>query len=315
MSNILTITFSPAIDKSSTVPSLVPEKKLRCTEPVLDPGGGGVNVARAIIKLGGQATALYPAGGYTGNFFNQLLEKEQVPGIVVETAAYTRENFVITDLSTNQQYRFGMPGTPLTEPEWKKMLEEIDRFPEPAYIVASGSLPPGVPDDIFGRIAHLAKKKKARFIADTSGDALRAAAQEGVYLLKPNLSELSTLAGKKYVEAEEVDDAAREIIEKGNCEVVVVSLGAAGAQLVSRDTEKRIHSPKVKSMTTVGAGDSMVGGIVYALTKGMDLISAVQYGVACGTAATMNAGTSLFKPADVHRLFDYMKKTQGSSPA
>lgn len=308
MSKVLTVTFSPAIDKSSTVPSLLPEKKLRCTEPVLDPGGGGVNVARAMIKLGGLATALYPAGGYTGKFFIQLLEKEQVPSIVVETEAYTRENFVITDVSSNQQYRFGMPGTPLTEKEWKKMLEEIEKFPEPDYIVASGSLPPGVPTDIFGQIAQIAKKNNARFIADTSGDALIAAANEGVYLLKPNLSELSTLAGKKYVEVEEVDDAARKIIEKGNCEVVVVSLGAAGAQLVSRETEKRIVSPKVKTMTTVGAGDSMVGGIVYALTKGMDLTSAVQYGVACGTAATMNAGTSLFKPADVHRLFDYMKK-------
>jgi 6-phosphofructokinase 2 len=125
MQNIVTITFSPSIDKSTSVPKLLPEKKLRCSQPVLDPGGGGINVARAIKKLGGEALAIYPAGGFTGQAFNALLAREGVTARVIEAAADTRENIVVLDESTNQQYRFGMPGTPVTEEEWQLMLQVI----------------------------------------------------------------------------------------------------------------------------------------------------------------------------------------------
>jgi len=144
MPSIVTITFSPCIDKSTSIPRLMPERKLRCAVPVLEPGGGGINVARAIQKLGGSAVALFPAGGYTGKYFIELLEKERVPSILVETKNETRENIVVRENETNLQYRFVMPGASLSEKEAQLCLQIIQQLqPAPDYIVASGSLPPG----------------------------------------------------------------------------------------------------------------------------------------------------------------------------
>ncbi len=303
MHTIITITFSPCIDKSTSVPSLIPEKKLKCTAPILEPGGGGINVARAIHKLGGKATAIFPSGGYTGKFFNHLLEKEMIPSVIIESGNETRENIIVLDESTNDQYRFGMPGTVLSEPEWKQCLKAVEEIKDVEFIIASGSLPPGVPENIYARLAKIAKSKNAKFIVDTSGEALQHAADEGVYLLKPNLGELSSLAGKKELQQDEVTDIARDIIAKGQCEVMVVSMGASGAMLVTNDVSEIFTPPQVKRISTVGAGDSMVAGIVYYLSIGKTLAAAVQYGVACGTAATLNPGTALCKKADADRLY------------
>jgi 6-phosphofructokinase 2 len=174
--------------------------------------------------------------------------------------------------------------------------------------VASGSLPPGIPEDFIGQLATLAKKQGARFIADTSGEPLLLAAQQGVFLLKPNMSELCSLVGKSFLEADEVDDAAREVISKGDCEVVVISMGPAGALWVTRDEQEQVPAPVVKKQSTVGAGDSMVAGITWMLAQGKSLREAVRFGVACGTGATMNAGTQLFKKADVEKLYDWINK-------
>lgn len=301
--NIITVTFSPCIDKSASVEKLIPEKKLRCSMPKLEPGGGGINVARAIKKLGGEATAIYPSGGYTGKFFDKLLENEGVPSVVIETENETRENIVVLEESTNQQFRFGMPGTVLKEKEWQDILDAIDQIKDVKFIVVSGSLPPGVPKNVFARIGAIAKNKKAKFIADTSGDPLKYAVDEGVYLIKPNLGELSSLAGKEYLQDDEIAGVAREIINKGKCEAIIVSMGKRGAMLVTKDIIKTISSPPAKKKSTVGAGDSMVAGIVLGLSQNKSLIEAAQYGVACGTAATMNPGTELCKKEDADLLY------------
>lgn len=307
MAGIVTITFSPVIDKSTSIPALVPEKKLKCADPKMEPGGGGINVARAIKKLGGDAVAIYPAGGYSGQYFNQLMRNEGITCEVIEAKAETRENIIVSDESTQLQYRFGMPGTHLEENEWRQILEAAERVADDGFIVASGSLPPGVPPEIFADIAKIAARKNAKLIVDTSGVALQKAARQGVYLLKPNLAELSALVGKESIELDEIDDAAREIIHKGMCEVVVTSLGSGGALLVTKDKEKHIVPPRVKTKSTVGAGDSMVAGIVLHLQKGHDIETAVVYGVACGTAATMNSGTELCKKEDVQKIYEYIR--------
>ena len=309
MPSIITITFSPCIDKSTAVPALVPEKKLICTSPKLEPGGGGINIARAIKKLGGAATAIFPSGGYTGKYFNYLLEKEHINAVIIETANETRENIIVVDQANNNQYRFGMPGTALAETEWRKCLQAIEEISDVEFIIASGSLPPGVPDNIYALLAKIAKTKKAKFIVDTSGDALKQAIAEGVYMLKPNLGELSYLAGKKELQVDEVKNVAREIITKGECEVMVVSMGAAGAMLVTDEIAEIFTPPAVERKSTVGAGDSMVAGIVFYLALGKSLLQAVQYGVACGTAATLNAGTELCKKDDADRLFPLVQSS------
>ncbi|MEO9004529.1 MAG: 1-phosphofructokinase family hexose kinase [Ginsengibacter sp.] len=307
MTDIITITFNPCIDKSTTISALKPEKKLRCTPPVFEPGGGGINVARAIKKLGGEAIAVYPSGGYSGKFLNILLKQEDIPELNIETKQHTRENMIVLDIATNQQYRFGMPGQELSEEEWQRCLQTIEESSS-QFIVASGSLPPGIPADILAKIAKIAKRQKRKLIVDSSGESLRLAVKEGVYLIKPNLGELSNLVGKEELDMIEIELFSKELILKGNCEVVVVSMGALGAMLISRDSTYKIEAPIVKGQTTVGAGDSMVGGLVLYISQGKSLLEALQYGVACGTAATLNAGTSLCTKEDVDRLYELIRK-------
>jgi 6-phosphofructokinase 2 len=307
MSKIITITFSPCVDKSTSVPSLIPENKLQCTPPELAPGGGGINVARAIKKLGAKATAIFPSGGYTGSFFNYLMQHENVPAVIIKTINETRENIIVLDEATNNQYRFGMPGTELMENEWKACLHAAAEINNVEFIVASGSLPPGTPLNIYAQLARVAKNKKAKLIVDTSGEALSEVLDEGVYLIKPNLTELGMLAGRKKLLPGEVKGFVKEIILKGKCEAVVVSMGADGAMLVTKDITETVTPPTVKRKSTVGAGDSMVAGIVFYLSKGKNLIEAVQYGVACGTAAIINAGTALCNKEDAEKIFKLLQ--------
>ena len=303
MSKILTITFNPAIDKSTSVDNLISEKKLKCTNPKFEPGGGGINVARAIKRLGGESTALYLAGGYTGNYFTELLVKENIQTIAVSCKNHTRENLIVFDEKSKLQYRFGMPGPVINESEWKEVLNTIEKINDIEFIVASGSISEGVPIDIFGRISRIAKLKKIKLIVDSSGDALKESVDEGLYMLKPNINELSFLNGAGELRSEDVEDVARSIISKGKCKFMVISMGAEGAMLITEESTFKITPPKVNSISTVGAGDSMVAGIVQSLSLGRSITESVKYGVSCGTAATMNPGTELCHMNDVEKIY------------
>ena len=303
MSKILTITFNPAIDKSTSVDNLIYEKKLKCTNPKFEPGGGGINVARAIKRLGGESTALYLAGGYTGNYFTELLVKENIQTIAVSCKNHTRENLIVFDEKSKLQYRFGMPGPVINESEWKEVLNTIEKINDIEFIVASGSISEGVPIDIFGRISRIAKLKKIKLIVDSSGDALKESVDEGLFMLKPNINELSFLNGAGELRTEDVEDAAKSIISKGKCKFMVISMGAEGAMLITEESTFKITPPKVNSISTVGAGDSMVAGIVQSLSLGRSITESVKYGVSCGTAATMNPGTELCHMNDVEKIY------------
>lgn len=307
MSKIITITFSPSIDKSAAVSALVPEKKMHCTAPKSEPGGGGINVARVLKMLGSNVLAVFPSGGYTGVHLNQLLQNEKVPFEAIPCKNETRESFAILDEASDKQYRFGMPGSALFENEWTACLKIIDNQKNVDFIVASGSLPLGVPPDIYVRLSKIAKKCHAKFIVDTSGDALKNAVDEGVYLLKPNLEELATLVGTANLKTEDIEAAAKELISRNKCEIIVTSLGAKGAILITKGKTYHVKPPKVTVKSTVGAGDSMVAGIVFGLSIGESLESALQYGVACGTAATMNLGSQLCKKQDVEMLLKILR--------
>lgn len=309
MAKIVTVTFNPCVDKGTSISALAPEKKLSCSPPKFEPGGGGLNVSRALKKIGGSSLAVFPAGGYSGRFLEKLVAAEGVPAKTIDIESHTRENLAVLEETTNQQYRFGMPGPELREAEWQKCLDVLEQEEDTAFIVASGSLARGVPLDVYGKIAVIAKRKGAKLIVDTSGAALKHAVDTGVFLIKPNLAELSSLVGKEEVSVDDVDDAAKEIIHRGQCEVMVVSLGPLGALLVTKDEALQATSPVVKRKSTVGAGDSMVAGMVYYLAQGKSMREVLQYGVACGTAATLNAGTGLCKLEDVERLYNNIRIT------
>jgi 6-phosphofructokinase 2 len=306
---IATITINPAVDKSTTLDKLIPEKKLRCSDLRIEAGGGGINVSKAIEKLGGKSLAMFPSGGANGKLLEKILLENKIPFKSIPVENETRESFTATELSTNAQYRFVMPGGNLNSTELDFCLTAITELnPLPSIIIGSGSLPPGVPDDFFARLAVISKKRGVKLIVDTSGKPLHLAAQEGVYLLKPNLSELCSLVNKDYLQMSEVDEAAKQVIRNGHCEVMVVSMGPAGAMLVTKEIHEKIPAPTVKKLSTVGAGDSMVGGMAWMLEQGKPLLEIVRFGVACGTAATMNAGTQLFKKEDVYRLYEWINQ-------
>jgi 6-phosphofructokinase 2 len=306
---IVTITMNPAVDKSTSIDKLVSEKKMRCSELITEAGGGGINISKAIKELGGDSLAVFPSGGMNGKLIENYLSERQISFKSIPVAHETRENIVVRETDTNSQFRFVMPGAPLSEKEAHACFELLQQLePRPTCIVASGSLPPGLPEDFFAQLGKVVKQLNARYIIDTSGKPLQLAAKEGVYLLKPNLGELSALVGKEHLEVNEVDDAAMEVVKQGSCEVMVVSMGATGALLVTRDGCEHIPTPTVKKQSTVGAGDSMVAGMMWMLSQEKPISEMARFGVACGTAATMNPGTQLFKKEDVYRLYDWINQ-------
>ena len=247
------------------------------------------------------------SGGSTGELLKQLLKKEGVDFQAIETEQWTRENFMVTETSTNAQYRFGMSGPVLSATEKQAFLDTIEHI-KPDFVVASGSLPPQTEANFYEKVAALSKKVNAKLILDTSGESLRLASDEGVFLLKPNIGELCALVGVDTLEMDDVDDAARTLIGNGKCEKVVVSLGPKGALLVTESIVQYVPAPPVKKKSTVGAGDSMVAGMTWALAQGKTDIEMVCWGVACGSAATMNEGTQLFQKNDAERLFKWINK-------
>lgn len=307
MATIITFTPNPCIDKSVSVPALLPDKKLHCAIEQLEPGGGGINVARVIKRLGLPVTAIYPAGGSTGLLLGQLLENEGVNSLKITATRPTRENIILTETGTHKQYRLGMPGEPLTMQEWHHCIQALNEAEDIRYIVVSGSLPDNAPRDLFRQIANIAHEKQAKLVVDSSGESLQMAIRVGVYLVKPNLSELADLAGVKELNEHQVREEAQNLIAAGHCQVVVVSMDARGAILVSEDACFRAIPPVIKPKSSVGAGDSMVGGLVYSLSQGQSLQEALHMGVACGTAAIMNPGTALCRPEEVGLIY---KETQ-----
>jgi 6-phosphofructokinase 2 len=308
---IATLTMNPAIDKSSAVAQVVAEWKLRCDPPVFEPGGGGINVSRAIRKLEGDSVAFYPAGGLAGRMLSDLLAREGLHHRAISIPGATRENFTVLEKSSGRQYRFGMPGPTLQDGEWRRCLEEVaNLLPRIDYLVASGRLPPGVPADFYGQVAKLVKEHKTRLIVDTSGEALRLAVEEGVFLIKPNLREFAELTGREKVDELQEEHLAQELVSTGKCEAVVVSLGAAGVLVASAEGTERVRAPLVPQKSKVGAGDSTVAGIVLALARGKSWREAIRFGVAAGAAAVMTPGTELCRREDVDRLYEQLRQSR-----
>nr|WP_322624603.1 1-phosphofructokinase family hexose kinase [uncultured Flavobacterium sp.] len=308
--SILTITLNPTVDKSTSVDHIKPEKKLRCEKPRYEPGGGGINVSRGLVRLGFDSTAFFPSGGRTGKLLEELLAEENVKTLPASVKAETRENFIVVETSHNGQYRFGMPGEDILPEEADAIFNTITSLsPTPDITVISGSLPPGIDATYIGKLVKALKDKGSLIIADTSGDALTEVLKQGVYLLKPNLGELSTLTGQTELDNDSADEAAKQLVDEGKAEIVVVSLGPQGAYLVSKDECIFVPAPSVKKRSTVGAGDSMVAGMVSVLSRGGSLTEMARMGVACGSAATMAEGTGLFTKENAEKLYKWLSKS------
>lgn len=307
MESVLTLTLSPALDITIEVEEMIAGPKLRSPYVTVDPGGGGINVARGIRRFDGAVEALYCAGGTVGARLEERLEQEGVAQRVVAIRQTTRESFSVWERKTQSLYRFVLPGPELRAEEIRNFLQAVaETSPMPRYWVASGSLPPGVPANFYVQLTELACRHQARLILDTSGPALRAATEAGVYLIKPNQKELSELVGRPSDSEEDWRTDCRKLVEAGKTRIVVLSLGAGGALLTSREQQLRVYSPEVKVQSPVGAGDSFVALLVLKLAQNESLETALKYAVAAGAAAAMTPGTELFHRADVESLYAQM---------
>ncbi|MBF9411501.1 6-phosphofructokinase II [Escherichia coli] len=270
MVRIYTLTLAPSLDSATITPQIYPEGKLRCTAPVFEPGGGGINVARAIAHLGGSATAIFPEGGATGEHLVSLLADENVPVATVEAKDWTRQNLHVHVEASGEQYRFVMPGAALNEDEFRQLEEQV---------------------------------------LEIESEALSAALAIGnIELVKPNQKELSALVNRELTQPDDVRKAAQEIVNSGKAKRVVVSLGPQGALGVDSENCIQVVPPPVKSQSTVGAGDSMVGAMTLKLAENASLEEMVRFGVAAGSAATLNQGTRLCSHDDTQKIYAYLSR-------
>ncbi len=295
--------MNPAVDLSTDTERVVPTNKLRCGAALHDAGGGGINVARVLTRLGGAAHALCPAGGPSGEWLKGRMVDEGLTATFLPMAIETRVSFTVHEQCSGAEYRFVMPGPTLSDTEWRSCLQALmDLNPFPLWVVASGSLPPGVPVDFYAHLARLCRERGAKLVLDAAGTALAAAMVEGVYLVKPNLRELSELVDDPLETPGAWCAAAKGLIDQGAAEVVALTLGHLGAVLATREGVWCADPLALPVVSAVGAGDSFVGGMVWALHDGRPLLDAFAWGVASGSATLLTAGTALCRAEDVRRL-------------
>jgi 6-phosphofructokinase 2 len=301
--------MNPSIDVSFSVEQVRPEEKLRCSQPLFEAGGGGINVSRAVTKLGGNTIAVFASGGSGGELLDKLLSGENINRNPFKIAGETRENITVSEKSSQQQYRFVMPGIKMSEEEWLSAIDSVsaDNL-EADYIVASGSLPPGVPDRFYADLSARMKPAGLKMIVDTKGKPLRLVADQGVYMIKCNLREFQQLCGEELQDEKQILAAGKKLISKSGTENLVITLGAGGCFLVNRENNTHFRSPTVPIRSKVGAGDSMTAGIVLKLAEGEQLCDAVRYGIAAGAAAVMTPGSELCRKEDTERLYKLLKR-------
>lgn len=294
---VRTLTLNPSIDVSSEAEKVEPTRKVRTCCERIDPGGGGINVARVLQRFGTPVEAIFMAGGATGQAFAQLLDREALQQRMVPIADDTRTSLTIHEHSTGKEYRFVPEGPTVTAVEADQCRVAVAEQPCD-YFVASGSLPPGVPDDFYGEVGAIVAQSGARLILDTSGPELAAALGSGhVHLLKASGEELDR-------------QAAAEIVRTGKAEQVALTLGRDGALLISRDGTFFLPTVQTEVVSTVGAGDSFLAGMTHGLARGLEPLEAFRVAVACGAAATLSPGTDLCYPKDVERLLPNVGQPQ-----
>jgi 6-phosphofructokinase 2 len=301
---IVTLTLNPALDMSSAVDTVEPWRKLRAAQIHLHPGGGGINVARAVREMGGNPLVVAALGGHVGSIVADALTDHGIGLQRVRVRGATRQNYAVTERSTGRQFRFVHPAARMARAEWNRCLDAtVEAASDARLVVASSSLPPGVPGDFYAQLAHRLAGIDVPLIVDTSGPALKAVTRAPVLLIKPSVNELGTITGRLLSTDSEIEAAARSLLTNGGCRIVAVSMGDRGAIVVARDVDSIvIRPPAVRVVSTSGAGDSMVAGFAVAFARGSALIDAARLGVAAGTAAVLAEGTALCLRSDVDRL-------------
>jgi 6-phosphofructokinase 2 len=308
---IVTVTLTPTVDLSSEAERVEPIHKVRTTNDRFDPGGGGINVARVVTELGGAVLAVGTRGGVTGALLDELLDREGIRRRLLPSAAQTRLSHVVHERATGLEYRFVPAGQPLAPEEYDALVEVLEGI-EFRYLVASGSMPPGAPTDILARIGGVAARKRARFVLDSSGQALKdTLGKTDVHLVKPSIGELEGYLGRKLADPQEQEKAALDMVRAGIAEIVAVTLGRHGAILAACGRVLRMPAAEVEVRSAVGAGDSFLAAMTLALSGRQSVSNAFMFGIAAGSAAVLTPGTQLCRRSDVERIYAEMAIVHG----
>lgn len=287
--------MSPSVDLFGTTERLLDESKTRCQETAREPGGGGINVARNLHRLGADVLAVFPRGGANGDSLERLLRAEGLPCMGISVDTETRQNLALTVTDTGTMYHFVFPAPALKDQDLQLCLDTITSTePVPEFLVLSGSLPMAAPSDFYGRVTHAAKANNIKVVLDVSGAALQAPLDEGVYLAKLNRKEFVQLGYTGPEETEAQLDAMEEMVARGYADILVVTLGPKGALLVSRFGDRgALTPPPTDIVSHVGAGDSFVALMTYHLYRGKPVLEAFRYGVSAATASVKTAGNQI----------------------
>ena len=316
MHDLATLTLNPAVDVSTRVACVAPVHKLRCSAGVWHPGGGGINVARVAHRLGSRAVAVYPCGGVMGQALQTLLSHDQLPQHPVTTGQETRQNFSVHETDTGQDFRFVLPGPELSDQELQACTNAwLQHVSEATHAVISGSLPLGVADDVYARLAQRVQAQGRRVILDASGAALQQALKVGVEMVKPSLRELSELVGHPLPDLSAWREAAASLVEQQHARVVALSLGEQGALVVTRQQHWLAPALPVTVRSTIGAGDSFLGGWLHgwrqhderARDSQEGIESAFRWAMATAASAVSSYGTALCDPQQVQQGLSQVK--------
>ena len=302
---LLSLCPNPCLDVYYYTGVLKEDDTNRVNNPLLSPGGKGVNAARVIARFCSNSYLALPLGGCIGKCIKELLEKEGVSSIIVEVSRETRVNTILEQKAKGKHILVSAKGSPLSEEELERLKVTVCECYEPEVLILGGSIPPGIRETFYGEIVENFKETKTKVIVDADGELLKQATLKGPFAIKPNKYELERLVGRPLYTVDEIVKAAEDVRNYG-VEVVVVSLGKYGALCVSGECSFRVIPPQVEVRNTVGAGDSLVGGFALGIYQGKDIVEAVKFGVACGTATVMEEGTKLCQKEKVKDILNFI---------
>ncbi len=288
---IYTLTLNPSIDQYLTVKKLIPKDKLKAEGIFLEPGGKGFNVARVVRELRGKTKAFGVLGGHTGAMVKDLLAKDKIAHCFCSVNGETRTNLVINDRTSGMQTRINPPGPRLNAENVRGLSAMLEGAkPRPKYWALCGSIPPGVPENIYQKLIERFQQRGERCVLDADERPLRLGLMAKPFMIKPNKFELARLIGRPCVSRQDILKAGRSLTRYA--EVVAITLAEKGAYIVTKDDAWHVIGPQVKVKSDIGAGDTFIGGFLTALDRGESLREASRLGIAAATSTVMNAGTA-----------------------
>ena len=304
---IATVTLNPSLDKTVTVEELVVDEANRWTSLRRDPGGKGINVSRVVHELGGETIAYGFIGGIDGETLKHLLQQQGVPFDFTPIMGEIRSNFIITDSKTHRQTRIDAPGPHILRYELSKLVQKVTHTkPKPDFLVFAGSVPPGIPADIYRQLIEKAKKSGIKTVLDSDNRWLKEGIIAKPNVIKPNVHEAEELLETNLRDEAAIVEAVKTLVNQG-IEVAAISRGKDGLIIANGEKILKVTAPQVEIRSTVGAGDSTIAGLVLKLSQGHGIEEACRWAVAAGTAATLTAGTELCRREDVEKLLPQVK--------